>query len=75
MSFNFEFIAATPEAATKIVEQETAPDSVKAFLMQAITAIKVGPVKVKAMGHLFNGDYATSTANIEVYGVVLREPK
>ncbi len=75
MSFEFEFIA-TQADAVKIVEQEIAPASVKAFLVQALTAFKPTTyVSVKAVGHLYARDYIHSNADISVQELVLRLPR
>ena len=75
MSFSFEFTA-TPVDAKKILEQEHAPHEVKLFIRQAMRGCKSdGLVYVKANGHLYDGDYQTSSANITVYPVELRKPR
>ena len=77
MSFNFEFTAASSELAEKILTEEHAPDCVKAFIAQAVKAVKPPDmVYVKAVGHLFNDDYQTSTYNITVCkAAAVRYPK
>ena len=75
MSFNMEFVAKQSDAVA-VVNEQTAPDSVKAFLAQAISAFKPEAlVSVKANGHLFNGDFQRSSADIVVQEVMVREPK
>jgi len=75
MSFSFEFVATTANAAA-IVNQEHAPTEVKLFIQQALTAFPPESlVFVKAIGHLYNKDYQWSNADIKVYQLTLREPK
>lgn len=76
MSFSFEFTAYQPDAAA-LVAKETAPDCVKAFIAQALTAFKdTDLVFIKAMGHLYDGpqSYQRSSADIIVQHVLLRVP-
>ena len=75
MSFNIEFYS-TKREAIAIMEEETAPDSVKNFIHKALTAFNDKElVHVKAQGHLYNNDYTCSTANIMVNFISLRHPK
>lgn len=75
MSFSFEFVASVPDAK-KIIEQEHAPHEVKLFIHQALRGCKIeGWVHIKANGHLYDGDYQTSTAVISVTPWEVRKPK
>jgi Protein of unknown function (DUF1353) len=74
MSFSFEFYAASADDAAKIMAEETVPESVRQFVLAGVKAAK-GPVFVKAMGHLYNGDYQVSTAQLEVRPFTVRAPK
>lgn len=75
MSFSFEFTA-NREDARQIIGEERAPDCVKQFLLQALTAwTPDAMVAVKANGHLYGNDYETSTCNITVSKVMARRPK
>lgn len=75
MSFSFEFIS-TKQDATTIIEQETAPETVKEFLRRGLLAFEPeSTVRVKAIGHLFNKDYQRSSADLVVEQVTLRVPK
>lgn len=75
MSFNFEFVAQR-EDARQIVGEEHAPETVKQFLLQALTAFKPDSmVRVKAVGHLYGNDYSVSTADISVSEITIRRPK
>lgn len=75
MSFSFEFVA-TQQDAVQIIEQEHAPETVKAFIQQALTAFAPESwVFVKALGHLYNKDYQSSNADIKIYQLALRVPK
>jgi len=75
MSFSFEFVATVPDAK-KIIEQEHAPHEVKLFIHQALRGCPIeGWVQIKANGHLYDGDYQTSTATISVTPWEVRHPK
>ena len=75
MSFNFEFYADQNDAVD-IIGEQTAPESVKAFLVQGVSAFPPDTlVYVKANGHLFNGDYQRSNAELLVQEVPIRTPK
>lgn len=75
MSFSFEFVA-KQEDAVKIVDQEHAPEYVKAFLQQGLTAFKAEDfVHVKAIGHLYNKDYNVSACDMFVKQLPLRKPR
>jgi hypothetical protein len=75
MSFNFEFVAER-EDASQIIGEEHAPIAVKDFLTAGLAAFKPDSlVHVKAVGHLFNSDYQTSTGQLVVEQVVVRKPK
>ena len=70
MSFSIDFVAKNKSVAISHVQKAYAPGSVKAFLECALNNLEHNtPVKVKAVGHLHEtaGDYATSTATIEVF--------
>ena len=72
MSFNVEFTAKVADAK-KIVEKEYLPSEVKLFVQAGLRAFADDKlVYVKAQGHLFNGDYQRSSADIVVQEVVLR---
>ncbi len=74
MSFNFEFYSKQSDAVA-IVGEQTAPDAVKAFLVQGLSAFKPEAIVwVKANGHLFNGDYQRSNGDLLVQQVVMRTP-
>lgn len=75
MSFSFEFYSKQVDSAAIIAEQ-TAPESVKAFLLQSITAFRPDTlIRVKAVGHLYNGDYQQSNADIHVQEIPIRVPR
>ncbi len=75
MSFNIEFYAKQSDALD-IIEEQSAPGIVKAFLVQGVNAFKPDAlVLVRASGHLFNGDYQTSNGTLLVQEVVVRTPK
>lgn len=72
MSFSVEFTGKVVDAR-KIVEKEHLPSEIKLFLAQALRAFEPESlVYVKAHGHLFNGDYQRSNADMVVQQVVLR---
>lgn len=75
MSFSFDFCSKQSDAAA-IIQEQVVPESVKAFLLQGISAFKPESLLwAKGNGHLFNGDYTQSSANIIVQEVVVRIPK
>jgi hypothetical protein len=75
MSFHVDFIASSPEAVESILPEEHLPDCVRDFIIQALKGCAGSPVSVKAVGHLYNGDYQVSSASIEVRKVNMRTPK
>lgn len=77
MSFSLEFQAASADDAAKILGEETQlPDSIRAFIVQALQALPDGSgVSIKADGHLFNNDYQVSNATLMVRPVKMRVPK
>jgi hypothetical protein len=75
MSFDFEFVA-TRKDAGDILEEETAPEAIKEVLRRGLIAFNPESlVRVKAVGHLFNGDYQRSNADLIVEQVSIRTPK
>ena len=75
MSFHFEFYSKQSDAVA-IISEQIAPEMVKAFLVQGVSAFKPEAlVFVKANGHLFNGDYQRSSADMVVQEVSVRTPK
>jgi len=75
MTFSVEFYAASAESAEKALAAESnLPQCVRDFLAQSLKAV-TGPVYVKAFGHLYNGDYTTSSAQIEVRPFIFHEVK
>lgn len=79
MSFGFEFCSKQSDVVAVIGEQ-TAPESVKAFLVQAASAFKPEAlVLVKCSGHLFDKGIGEtnpgSQCELWVNEVILRGPK
>ncbi len=82
MSFYVDFIAKTRADAEAILMKEHAPESVKAFILQAMTSAKLDePVSVRATGHLYDGlegdgkVYDVSNAEITVKKVQFKSGK
>ena len=75
MSFSFEFFAKTADVSALLdvpgTAQNHAPACVKEFIRAAVNGLPHEMVSVKANGHLFNKDYQTSTATIEVKPLTL----
>lgn len=76
MSFSIEFNAASKEDALTLLNGAHAPECVKAFLVSALNAVVKGPVYVKAIGHLFDGEnsYRVSNADIQVREIAISVP-
>ena len=75
MSFSVEFNANSVEDAREIVAQEYLPDSVRTFIIQALSAFSNTAVYVKAYGHLCNNDFQNSGADIKVQPITFKYPK
>jgi hypothetical protein len=69
MSFSFTFAAASKKAALNQLGTLSMPDSVRAFVVQALEAMEdKHAIHVIAVGHLYDGrnSYPTSTATISI---------
>jgi hypothetical protein len=80
MSFSVKFIAASAADAERILAEEHLPESVRAFLTQAVRGcekrVPGSAVQVDAAGHLCTGeDYVVSNATISVMPVGFRKPR
>lgn len=74
MSFSFDFTCVNAVTAREVLKAQYCPDSIKALINQALDGI-VGPVIVRAAGHLCigPGDYNSSNVSITVQPIVYTE--